>query len=493
MACLMPLSAGAQQADPAVWGVYARLLGARMAWDKSDSLTFAWYWNGDRTAIVEDQGEHLDTGEIKPLGGGKLSRFVKGKLVWNGSIQPDGAVIWDPAGNFFTQRAGGPFRIRLDGDSALVEEGVVLENEQVTKAWQRRRWVGSLPVPTPVATAASAPEPARSPLAVADTSPTEDKAGPRELSEEDLARLRAGMARDKLRRAETLKREQEAARRQEEARRQQAEYEAREARMAAQRAAEEREEERSSSDAFAGALMNGLGVFKNEMAKNQAQKAQQQAFLANLQRQQQQAADARQREQERQRQAAAQEQLDRQRAAAATAAAAQQQQQRQVTLASNTTANGSRAVQPPTPAPSKAEMAERELRERATAERQRLQQQREQRQAEERAAAGTTSVTSAAAPPAAQASCSVVANTHALLGRNKSEESTRADVVERAGSTCQGTGSLGPIQCSSTRDISIDSHGKQHDLGTRTYECTAVLTCGSREICRGGPSGASAQ
>ena len=84
-------------------------------------------------------------------------------------------------------------------------------------------------------------------------------------------------------------------------------------------------------------------------------------------------------------------------------------------------------------------------------------------------------------------------NTHSLLGRNKTEQLTHADIDERAARTCQGKGVLGAVNCSSTRDISIDSHGKQHDLGTRTYECVAVLTCGTREYCGNAPAAGSAQ
>ena len=376
LACLLPLGAQAQTADPAVWGVYARLLGARMAWEKTASLTYTWYWNGPKTAIVEDQGQsNLDTGEIKSLGGGRLARYVKDELLWTGTIQPDGAVIWKPEGGFFTGRSGGPFRVRLEGDSMLVQEGVTLENGRVTRSSVWQRWVGSLPAFVPVVATASAPEAAASaPLTVVDAQPVEEKTGPRALSEQDLAKLRNSMARDKVQRAETLKRQQEEAVRQEQVRRQQAEYEVRMAAERAQQAREEREEERRSDDAFASALMGGLNTFKNEMAKGQAERAQQQAFLANLQRQQQQAADARQREQDRQRQAAAQEQLQRQQ----QAAAAQQQQQRQAaTPAGGTPANGARpatTVPAPSPQPSQAEIAERQLRERAAAERQRLQQ-----------------------------------------------------------------------------------------------------------------------
>lgn len=404
-ACLLLLpGARAESADPAVWGVYARLLGARMAWDKTAALTYTWYWNADKTAIVEDQGQsNLDTGEIKSLGGGRLARFVKGDLLWSGTIQPDGAVIWKPEGGLFTGRGGGPFRVRLESDSALVQEGVALENGQVIRASVWQRWIGSLPTPAPAIAAASAPEAAASAApAVADAGPAEEKAGPRALSEQDLARLRSSMARDRTQRAEMLRREQEEAVRQEQARRQQAEYEARRAAELAQQEREERAEARRSDDAFASALMGGLNTFKNEMTKGQAERAQQQAFLADLQRQQQQAAQARQREQDRQRQAAAQEQLYR-------------QQQQATGQARTPPAGGSTAA--PAPAPStqatqaaqaaqaaraaqvaQAEAAERQLRERAAAERQRQLQLREQRQAEERAAALSPTLKPATSP-----------------------------------------------------------------------------------------------
>lgn len=234
--------------------------------------------------------------------------------------------------------------------------------------------LGALAQPaTPTVAAASAPGAAASASpTVADAPPTEEKAGPRTLTEQDMAKLRASMARDKVQRAAALKRQQEEAVRQEQARRQQAEYEARMAAERAQQEREDREEARRSDDAFASALMGGLNTFKNEVAKNQAERAQQQAFLANLQRQQQRAAEARQREQDRQQRAAAQEQLYRQQQVAAA-----QQQRQPATPAGGTVNQGSpaAAVMPaPSSQPSQAEVAERQLRERAAAERQRLQQ-----------------------------------------------------------------------------------------------------------------------
>ncbi|WP_457424605.1 hypothetical protein [Roseateles sp. P5_E7] len=375
VACLLPLGARAQDADPAVWGVYAQLIGAKLASppDKG-GITYSWRWNSGRTAIIETLGAESRTSEISSLGDGKLARNVDGKQTWTGTIEPDGAVVWDPIG-FMARLAGTPHRVRLDGDALLMDR-VELKDGRVVQSSPLVRLVGSLPVRAPVAAAAaSAAEPASAPvaptqIAIAAQAPEaatdEPVAAPRTLSAEDLVKLRAGMARDKVQRAEMLKRQQEEARQQQEAQRQRAELEAHERRMAAQRAAEERDEERASSDAFAGALMSGLNTFKNEVAKNQAQHAQQQAFVANLQRQQQQAADARQREQDRQRQAAAPPQPYRQ-----PQATAQQQQQRPpagTTVASNSQPGQAAQASQPT-----ADAADRALRERAAAERQRLQ------------------------------------------------------------------------------------------------------------------------
>jgi hypothetical protein len=503
LACLLPLSARAQEADPAVWGVYAQLLGAKLVSGKeSGAIPYTWYLDSGKTVINEKYGATADrtTSQITSLGGGKLAFHINGSHAWTGTIEPGGAVVWN-AESFLAKLAGKPYRVRLEGD-VLVMEYVTLKEGRVTEARPAQRLSGSLANPAP-AVAASPAETASAPSAAVqlaalpadeDSAATETIGAPRALSAQDLTKLRDGMTRDKLQRAETLRREQEQARQLEEMRRQNAEHQARMAQQAAQQQREE-ESDSSSGDAFFGALLGGLNTLQSELAKNQVQQAKQAAFVANLQRQQAEATAQRQREAERQRQqAAAQQQLARQQTAAT-------QQQGQTVVASNTNVGlGGRSLPAVAPEPSKAEIAERELRERAAVERQRQQQLREQALAAERvrpstplAATPATQMAQAGTNPAPQASCKTVTNTLSILGRNKTEELTRADINEKAARSCQGKGSLGAVNCSSTRDISIDSHGKQHDLGTRTYECVAVLSCGTREYCGNSPAAGSAQ
>lgn len=530
--CLLPLGARAQDADPAVWGVYARLLGASLETNLLDAKPlvkargrkwrYTWSWDVDKTAIIEARDDGMRQ-RITSLGGGRLATHVNGQQRGTGTVQADGAVLWKSEGSLYSLMA--PLsRVRLEGD-AVVMDFVSMSDGKIVKADEWERLTGKLPQQAQAAaTAASAPAAvaaaASSPVVVAlAESPAEEAAGPRNLSDADMARLRASMARDKLQRAETLRRQQEEARRAEEARREQAEFDAQMAAQRAQQEREERAEARRSDDAFASALMGGLNTFKNEMANAQAQRAQQQAFLANLQRQQQQAEQARQREQDRQRQAAAaQEQLARQRAAAAAAAqqqAALAQPQRPAPVAgqgagTGTGSSGLRSPQPPAVPAANAYDPEKALRENAAADRLRRQQlqdyQLAQQKAQERAAQAAQNTALKPSSPAAPApgSQTVAANspsscrtdrvTSMVLGRNKTEESTRADIIAMAAGRCQGKGQLGAISCSSTRDISIDGQGRSHDLGTRTYECTAVVDCGTtREVCYGAPGTGSAQ
>lgn len=367
--CLLPPVARAQGADAAVWGVYARLLGARLQADFGElKRPYTWSWNTGRTAILEDNGRGEDD-RITSLGNGRLARHINGSHRFTGSIQPDGSVVWASEGFSLTSS---DHRVRIDGDAVLLEL-VSLKDGRVDKVRHTQQLTGVLPGPSAVASAAApAPTEAASAIAVAsDAAPEDARPAPRTLSEADIAKLRNSMARDKVLRAETLRRQQEEAVRQEQARRQRAEDEARMAAERAQQEQEERAEARRSDDAFASALMGGLNTFRNELAKGQAERAQQQAFLANLQRQQQQAAEARQREQDRQRQVAAQEQLYRQQQAAA-----QQPRQAGAPVAATLPRDSAAAPVAPAPSsqPSQAEIAERQLRERAAAERQRLQQ-----------------------------------------------------------------------------------------------------------------------
>jgi hypothetical protein len=443
MACLLPLSTRAQEADPAAWGVYAQLLGARMTSEKLGGDPMTWQWDGTRNAIVQTRGGKSVPSQITALGNGKLARHVNGKHVWTGTLQRDGTVVWESE-EFFMNRED-PYRVRLEGD-ALVMEFVTLKAGQVIETRPMLRLTGTLASTTlasaaPAASAAATDSPAASLPLGESAAPEEAKSGPRTLSTEELAKIHASMARDKQLRAEALRRQAEEARRQEEVRRQQAEYDTRMATQRAQEEREEREEARRSDDAFASALMGGLNTFKNEMAKNQAERARQQAFVANLQRQQQQANEARQREQDRQRQAAAQEQLVRQQQAAAL-------QQRESTAAGSTGGHSVRPAQAqPNPAAAQAtqspqakaqaEAAERErqLRENAAADRLRRQQIQDYQLAQERNArssqAAALTITDTSPPKPAP-----VTATPAVPTRPKPSADDDAPVMGFPGPSC---------------------------------------------------------
>jgi hypothetical protein len=125
----------AKSADPAVWGVYARLLGARLA-DKQWT-GISWTWMGD--TIVQDRGVMRGGKlQISPDGPGRL-RMISGRPdeVWNGTIGVDGEVIW-------TSKHDSPSRMRIDGDEAVFDK-VVLKDGKVVKSKSEARFKGNLP------------------------------------------------------------------------------------------------------------------------------------------------------------------------------------------------------------------------------------------------------------------------------------------------------------------------------------------------------------
>jgi hypothetical protein len=107
-------------ADPAVWGIYARLVGTRATSDKYKN-TYEWSWEEGGTAIIEDQGPKFGKTRIVPLGGGKLGVSVKDRVLYTGKVQTDGSVVWATEGNFLTRIAGDPYRVRIDGSTILYE------------------------------------------------------------------------------------------------------------------------------------------------------------------------------------------------------------------------------------------------------------------------------------------------------------------------------------------------------------------------------------
>lgn len=200
---------------------------------------------------------------------------------------------------------------------------------------------------------------------------------PRQLSEEDLAKLRQRMAAGKVVREEQakaaeLQRQEDERRRQEEERIAELEWEAQAEWEAAQ-------PQQQASGGFAEALMHGMGVFQEEMAKGQRERAQQEAFLDDVRRQAEAVAWEREREIQRERQRVAEEQRQREQAMALQR---QAQATRNPSPATPMSSQGSAQVAAPAVNPAQAR--DQALREQAAAERQRLQTQRA---AEEKAAA----------------------------------------------------------------------------------------------------------
>lgn len=361
--------------NPALWGIYAEI--ADRTWT-GEHGSVSWAWAADGTLVQSDAGW---TSVIR-LGAqpGQLVQESGALYTYDGYVAADGSVLWLRRGPFKT-----PMRLSLK-DGRVVAESVKIDDARQVVDVTRARTYGpvaraaSAPAPAAPAAAPSAPAAPAGTQVVATVSPTPmpstspppaPKSAPRTLSQADLARLRERMQGDRARRAQALTQERAAAeqlRQQMEQIQQMATFE------------EEAWDEEPAAPApnLAEVFLTTLG---NEMAKNQAEREAQDAFIRDLQRQQAAAAERRQREEQRRR---------------ADAERARQPQY----------------AQAPTPAaramPDAAEQARqaqaaaryRELAAQAAAERQRLQQVRAQQQT---AAPTTTSSGSAAGNASATA------------------------------------------------------------------------------------------
>lgn len=358
-------------ADPAVWGIYARLVGTEFA---GNGDWASWRWGPDDT-IVEGRailaktvirpGAHA--GELVSVYGGGLHTF-------DGRIGPDGSVTWIRRGSFLKM----PSRVSIV-DGQYVEEALKLDKDdqivRVTKTlrFEQKRGpsvatAAGEPVlasvsplaPAPAAVLpdpgpnppppAAQPPPAPAPIA----SPAPPKSGPRTLSQAELATLQQRIQTDRARRAQALSQEQAAAEQQ----RQQLEQ------MQQMAALEEEyweEEAPAPAPNLAAVFLNTLS---SEMAKNQAERDAQDAFIRDVQRQQAMAIERRQREEERERREA---ERVRQQASAQAAALPQR-----APSAADVAQQAERAQA--------AEARERQLAEQAAAERARQQQLHAQRQ-----------------------------------------------------------------------------------------------------------------
>ena len=124
----------AKPADPKVWGVYSRLLGARLAGKMWTGIT--WYWLSENV-MLQDRGFMQPKLQIEPDGAGGLT-MSSGKEgeSWAGRIGVDGEVVW-------TSKDDYPFRTRIDGHEVVIES-VTLKDGVVVKAKSAVRFRGHL-------------------------------------------------------------------------------------------------------------------------------------------------------------------------------------------------------------------------------------------------------------------------------------------------------------------------------------------------------------
>jgi hypothetical protein len=365
-------------ANPAAWGVYAQVAGK--AW-KGEQGAVAWAWEADGTLKQSDAGSTsvIRLGE-QP---GQLVQESGALYTYDGYVAADGSVLWLRRGPFKT-----PLRVSLKDGRLLAESVKVDDDRQVVKV--SRAWTygpvapaASAPVPAaPTAGPSAAPAAPTAPPASAlaatappvpsTSTPPAPKSGPRTLSEADLARLRERMQGDKARRAQALAQERAAA----EQLRQQMEQSQQ---MAAfEDEASEDEESSAPAPNLAEVFLTTLG---NEMAKNQAEREAQDAFLQDLQRQQVAAAQRREREEQRRRAEAERARQPQYAQAPSPAAPVVPEAAEQVRQA-------------------QAAARERELATQAAAERQRLQQLRAQQAAAPATAPSGTAAGDASSPAA---------------------------------------------------------------------------------------------
>lgn len=289
--------APAPVANPASWGLYAEVAGKTWTGEHG---SVSWAWAADGTLVQSDAGS---TSVIRL--GERPGRLIQesGRLyTYDGHIAADGSVLWLRRGPIKS-----PMRISLKEGRVVAESVKVDDDLRVVDIGRARSYGPLLPAttaPAPAAPAATAAASASAgPVAPSHPRTSVDthvapaaapKSGPRTLSEADLATLRQRIQGDKARRAQALTQERAAA----EQLRQQLE-------QAQQMTAVEEdvweEEPPAPAPNLAEVFLTTLG---NEMAKNQAEREAQDAFIRDIERQQAAARERRQREEQRQRAAA---------------------------------------------------------------------------------------------------------------------------------------------------------------------------------------------
>jgi|GEM_PF-2732762 len=517
----------AVEADPAIWGVYAKLMGGR--WRSANGVilyTYKWLEPGkvivqhSEAAAVADV--HITRGEeagqllykVTELGG---PRYV-------GQVQPDGSVLFV---RDVLVKTG--FRVMLMPDGELQRQWLDFKRGKMVGVHEKdtlhfrdvadHRSESAWPTSTKTALAEGEPAPAApTPVDYAASDGIADggaeaPAGiaPRQLSEQDVQRLRDNIAKSKARAAEAAaKAEQQ---RQEEALRRQEEELRRQEEALAYDDYDDYDDEPAPS---AGAtFLNALNTFSNtyaaETAKYQQQAAQQQQFMNNLRREAEAVDRRRRNEQERQRLAQERTRLEQlalqQRQQAAQQQAAQQRQMVASGGGGSDRASGTGSVPNPsanTPSPQQVAQAREEaLRASVAAEKQRLAETRAEtarRQAEAQNRAFASTVSPAAPAPQAPVCRSEAASGRIVAGGlvdltsgnadvtwQNSETEARASVANAASQHCKGeTGSpahaLSNVRCEHKPGLGL------------SWRCNGAYTCSAqRKVCEGGGKAASRQ
>ena len=126
-------------ADPAVWGIYAQLAGSTR--QASDGYRLHWRWSQPGKELVEEyiapsSGKLMHTSTITP-GPGPGMLHVSGSSLggkeWNGTLQPDGSVVFAGTGMLkmsykATLASDGAYEIRM----VKLRNGVVESTRELT-------------------------------------------------------------------------------------------------------------------------------------------------------------------------------------------------------------------------------------------------------------------------------------------------------------------------------------------------------------------------
>lgn len=153
-------AAAAPTVDPAVFGLYAQLVGARVQGPRHSGLAYAWSLGGDGT-IVQDRVDPDDRQYIRPDGPGRLLLVNNAGKAQQGRVEPDGSVVW----HWPKAREGVRFSIR--GGQVVFEQVLVNRDGTTGESLSTKVLQGSLPAPPQHQPVASAPVQPTAPAAVA--------------------------------------------------------------------------------------------------------------------------------------------------------------------------------------------------------------------------------------------------------------------------------------------------------------------------------------